>query len=315
MLAALLTTLLLATPPAGWRARAEVFGEPAQVELRGLAADAAEIALRAAMDELAAAETEAVGLTVRLNAAAGEDPVTLDEPALAMLGRALDFCVWSEGANGPLGGVLYELWQRSLPPPAALSAARETAGCDRLQLDRRAGSGRLAAGSRVDLRGFAGGWAVDRAIDVLRGHGAVNARVRLGRIERGIGAGPSGDGWASELDLPAEWLEPLAPARLRDRALAVAGREPPRVIAGDRYAAQLNLRDGRPAAGVAATIAVSELAIDAQALAITMFVLGQREGMLRLGALRPEPSVAWLLGSGEAPPLLTTHRWTALDKR
>jgi hypothetical protein len=44
-----------------------------------------------------------------------------------------------------------------------------------------------------------------------------------------------------------------------------------------------------------------------------MFVLGQREGMMRLGALRPEPSVAWLLGSGEGLPLLTTHRWAAVD--
>ena len=44
-----------------------------------------------------------------------------------------------------------------------------------------------------------------------------------------------------------------------------------------------------------------------------MFVLGQRQGMMRLGGLRPEPSVAWLLGSGDGPPLLTTHRWAAVD--
>ena len=85
------------------------------------------------------------------------------------------------------------------------------------------------------------------------------------------------------------------------------------MIAGDSYSAHLDLRSGRPVQGVAATIAISELAIDAQALSITMFVLGQREGMLRLGALRPEPSVAWLLGSGEGPPLITTHRWAVVD--
>ena len=84
------------------------------------------------------------------------------------------------------------------------------------------------------------------------------------------------------------------------------------MIAGDRYSAHLDLRSGRPAEGVAATIAVSELAIDAQALAISMLVLGQREGMMRLGSLRPEPSAVWLLGSGDGPPLLTTHRWAAV---
>ncbi len=313
MLAALVTTLLLAAQPAGWRTSGEAFGEAAQIEVRDLDTAAAETALRAAMAELAAAQADATALTVRLNAAAGGNPVPVTETALAMLGRTLDFCRWSDGAHGPLGGVLYELWQHSVPPTAALTAARETAGCDRMRLDQEAGTAQLAAGSRFDLRGFATGWAVDRAIEVLREHGSANARVRLGRIERALGPGPSGTGWATDLDLPTEWLEPLAPARLRDRALAMAGREPALVIAGDRYAAHLNQRDGRPARGVVATIAVSDLAIDAQALAITMFVLGQRDGMMRLGALRPEPSIAWLLGSGEGLPLLSTHRWAAVD--
>lgn len=311
MLAALLSALLLSAAPAGWRASGQAFGEPARIEVRGLEAAAAEAALRSAMAQLAATEADTVAIEVRLNGAAGRAPVALDDAALAMLGRAADFCTWSESAHGPLGGILYELWQRSLPQPAALQAARETAGCDRLELGE--GSARLAAGSRVDLRGFAKGWAVDRAIDSLRRSGVGNARVRLGQVERGLGPGPTGDGWEPRLDLPAAWLEPLATVRLRDRALAVAGREPPLVIAGDRYSQHLNLRDGRPARGVAATIAVSELAIDAQALAITMFVLGHREGMMRLGSLRPEPSVAWFLGSSEGRPLLTTHRWATVD--
>ena len=312
MLTALLTALLLAQQPAGWRANSQVLGEVAQVEVRDLDAAAAETALRAAIAELAAAEADAAALTVRLNSVAGGDPAPVAESALAMLRRALEFCRWSEGAHGPLGGVLYELWQGSLPSPAALRAARETTGCDRLRLDEEARTAQLAAGSRIDLRGFAAGWAVDRAIDVLREYGAANGRVRLGRVHRGLGPGPSGAGWVIDLELPSEWIEPLAPARLTDRALAVASSEPALVIGGDRYASHFNLRAGRPVNGVAATIAVSELAVDAQALAITMFVLGQREGMMRLGSLRPEPSVAWLLGSGAGPPLLSTHRWSSV---
>lgn len=312
-LAALLAPLLVAAAPPGWRASGEAFGEPARIEVRNLDAAAAETVLRAAMAELAATEAEAAALAVRLNGAAGREPIPIDGPALAMLRRALEFCDWSEGAHGPLGGVLYELWQRSLPSAAVLTAARESARCERLEVDERVGTARLAAGSRVDLRGFASGWAVDRAADLLRQRGAANALIRVGAIARGLGPGPSGAGWTPETDLPPEWLEPLTPARLEDRAMAVAGREPPRVIAGDRYSVHLNLRDGRPARGVAATIAVSELAIDAQALAITMLVLGQREGMMRLGALRPPPSVVWLLGTGTGRPLVTTHHWTAVD--
>ncbi len=146
-------------------------------------------------------------------------------------------------------------------------------------------------------------------VAVLKRLGAANARVRVGTVQRAFGGGPAGGGWPAELALRADWIEPLGPVRLREAALALAGREPALVIGGDRYPPHINLRDGRPAGGTVATLAITELAVDAQALAVAMFVLGQREGMLRLGSLRPEPSIAWLLGRGDGTPLLITHRW------
>mgnify|MGYP000051858823 CR=1 FL=1 len=47
---------------------------------------------------------------------------------------------------------------------------------------------------------------------------AANARVRLGRVERAVGPGPSGRGWSTDPDLPPEWLE---------KTLARLEREPP----------------------------------------------------------------------------------------
>lgn len=305
----LLAIALAAAEPAGWRAGTEAFGTSASIEVRGADAAAAETALRAAAAELVAGETDAAELSSRLNAAAGGGAVPVSAAELELLGRALDFCRWSRAAHGPLGGALYALWRDARPGAARLREATAAAGCANLRLDREAGSAALAAGSRVDLRDFAAGWAIDRALERLHGLGIDNARVEVGRLQRAVGPGPSGDGWAVELDLPPEWIEPLGDLWLRDQAVAVAGREPPLLIAGERLAPHLDQRSGRPAGGVVATIAVSELAVDAQPLAVAMFVLGQREGMLRLGALRPEPAVAWLLGGGEGMPLLTTHRW------
>jgi hypothetical protein len=71
----------------------------------------------------------------------------------------------------------------------------------------------------------------------------------------------------------------------------------------------LHQRTGLPAQGVAGVAAVTELAVDAQALAIAMAVTGPREGELRLGSLRPNPSVLWFLGSGSGAPLQVDHRW------
>jgi hypothetical protein len=63
------------------------------------------------------------------------------------------------------------------------------------------------------------------------------------------------------------------------------------------------------------TAAVSELAIDAQGLAVTLLIAGPREGQLRLGSLRPRPSVLWLLGSGTGMPLQVGYRWSEINRK
>jgi thiamine biosynthesis lipoprotein len=191
--------------------------------------------------------------------------------------------------------------------PAALAAAAASAGCDRLHLDRQRGAAELAAGSALDLAGFAPGFAVDRGIEVLRRHGAANAWLRLGGIQRGIGAGPGGRGWVVAPLASIERSPPLEDLLLLDRALAVASHAEAR-----RF---LDLRTGKPAEGVLAVLAVTELAVDAQGLATTLFATGSRRGQLRLGGLSPRPSVLWVLGSGEGMPLLVDYRWSELRRR
>ncbi len=310
----LLLGALIAQPPAGWRAAGEALGRAAEIEVRSVDAERAERALGAAFGRLRSAGTELMEATARLNAAAGAGPLALSPPVIELLARASDFCDWSEGAHGPAGGAVYRLWHGAVPQPGARRRAADSAGCDRLRVDREAGTAELAAGSVLDLRGFAAGWAVDRAVDELERLGVAEAHVRLGTVERAVGAGPGGSGWRAEPYLPGVRPGEIGTVRLRDRALAVVGREPALVIAGDRYPPHLNLRFAGPPAGVVATVAVTELAVDAQALATAMFVTPQREGMLRLGALRPQPSVLWLLGQGEGPPLVTSHRWSAVTR-
>jgi hypothetical protein len=45
-----------------------------------------------------------------------------------------------------------------------------------------------------------------------------------------------------------------------------------------------------------------------------MFALGPREGMLRAGNLTPRPSIRWLLGTGEGPPVITDHNWSVVPR-
>lgn len=314
------------------RLEATLFGSPALIDVRPLADPVASRDALADVLELARelerlvdvgdvlAGTAAFEDGVRaVNAAAGRGTVAVDRRVLDLLHRALEYCRWSQGAYGPLGGMLNGLWglRRSvggLPPPGALDEQAELASCDRLELDLEAGTARLAAGSRLDLWGFERGFVVDRVVEALLARGFVDGWVQVGHVTRAFGPGPGDRGWPMEVE-PLENAEALAERIfLRDRALAMASRRE-RVldIAGERFAPYLDHRTGRPAGGKAAVLVVAEGALDAEALAATLFVLSNREGEFRLGSLRPQPAVKWLLGEDEGAPLIMLRGWAQLD--
>lgn len=321
-LALVATLLFAAATPAAAATRfvGSAFGDPAEVEVLGLDPAATEAAVTAAFAAIARAEADAGALAERVAAAAGA-PLALSPIELDLLARAQGFCSWSEGTVTPLGGEIYRLWGRRAPAlgrpgGAALAAAAERARCGRLALEAAGPVARVAAGSELDLFPFESGWAVDRAVAALVALGAANARVAVGSTQRGVGPGPAGRGWPVRFPPLAGGGVPPAPFFLRDRAaalLAVADR--PLAVAGERAVPYLDFRTGRPVEGRVLVAVVTDLAVDARALAQAMYVLGPNPGQLFLGSLRPTPSVLWLLGSGESEPLLAHSNWTKVPKR
>ncbi|MCB1032525.1 MAG: FAD:protein FMN transferase [Acidobacteria bacterium] len=306
------------------RIASHAFGAKVEIEVRDLPRTEAEAAVQAAVQAILRIETladpegrEAGGLGF-LNRAAGKKPQAVDPLLLRLLARSRDFCIWSRGAHGPLGGRLYELWglytpASGRPTEAALATARATADCDRLGLDAATARAQLAEGSRLELRGFAPGFAVDRAVEVLREHGVANAWIELGPHLFGLGPGPGGNGWRAPLPALDDPSLPDQEIFLRNQALSTRRFDVnPLVIAGDTYPSLLDQRTGQPPRGIESVTVLSELAVDSQALAEALMILGNREGQMRLGGLRPKPAVLWLLGDGSGTPVVTTYQWSHL---
>lgn len=305
-------------------ARAEVYrlegrlaDETAIIEIHGLERTAADVAARAAWQALA----EAPGLLRALERAfvdAAGGRVAPGDERWELLVRADAFCRWSEGVVSPLGGRVLRAWgvrhpAPGRPSPDVLADAAASARCDRLALDPAERTVRAASGSEVDLMPFELGWAVDRAVDAARAAGADNLHVRLGGVERGVGAGPHGSGWRVELPRLPGAAAPLEPVLLRDQALALLRADDrPIRLGGDPLPRWLDQRHGRVAGGVLATAALTELAVDAQPLAWTMFALGAGAGQMRLGSLRGDPGVLWALGSGAGEPVLAVVHWSTI---
>jgi FAD:protein FMN transferase len=323
MLPFLLALLVGAQAPAApapqpVRQTSQAFGQTVEVEVRGLPSEAAGEAVRKALASVSEMERLIEGGTAALSAAAGKGPQPADPRLLDLLARAWSFCQWSEGAHGPFGRDLYTLWglrSRVEDPPdaEAVLQATKAAACDRLTLDPQKKTATLAAGSGLDLVGFAEGAAVDRAVEILRERKVSDAFVRVGPVQRGFGPGPAGQGWPVPLPQIPGLEEHTDQVYLRDQSLAVAARSDHLLQGG--ASSYLNQRTGLPAQGVLAAVAVSDLAVDAQGLAATMLILGPREGELRMGTLRPRPSLLWFLGTGEGAPLLVNYRWTDFTRR
>ena len=310
------------------RASGTAFGSRLEIEVRDLQRQAADAAIAAAVAEVAEVEhlvdpSRPGGELTALNAAAGKGPRPVEPRLFAALARALDFCMWSDGKMGPLGRDLHRLWGVGGDAPLAAQPGGETlrqavaaCACRRLTLDGRKRTATLDAGTALDLADFAAGMAVDRAVEVLRQHGSANAFVRIGALRRGLGGGRDGRGWAIDLPAMEGMMEPLGRIYLRNQALAIAARDDRPIRLGDQLLPPfVNQRTGQPAEGVAAALAVSDLALDAQALAATVAITGAQEGELLMGSIRPRPSILWLMGSGSGIPLLVDYRWTEVARR
>jgi thiamine biosynthesis lipoprotein ApbE len=310
------------------RRTAVIAGRAAEIEIADLDGARADSAAGAGFAALSRADGELDALAEAFDKA-GEGPVRPSPEVFDLLVRTDSFCRWSVGAVGALGGRELALWgvrdpaaekspgaPTGRPSGEALEAAIQTSGCDRMALDGGARTVRIATGSALDLAPFGAGWAVDRATAALRDAGSANFRVTLGEVVRGVGKGPDGKGWKIELPSFPGQREPLEGFYLRDRAAAILRADDrPITVGGDRMPRWLDLRRGYAPQGILATATVSELAVDAQGVAWAMFALGQQSGEMSLGQLRPEPSVLWVLGSGDSPPVLSVANWAAVPKR
>ncbi len=227
-----------------------------------------------------------------------------------LLGEVLDLAVGvardTEGAFDPTLGPLTLLWRRCLrtrrlPKPAALERALKSSGFRNLELDsalRRATLKR--AGMRIDLGGIAKGYAVDRALSVLRRRGFSRALVD-GSGDLAVGDPPPGRvAWRIDLDAS---ISPPASSRtllLRNAAVATSGDRYQRVtLEGRTFAHILDPRTGLglERAFTATVIAPSCTLADAWATALS--VLGP-DGLRRIEG---RPGFAGILREGRGKAL------------
>jgi thiamine biosynthesis lipoprotein len=129
------------------------------------------------------------------------------------------------------------------------------------------------AGMGITLAGVAKGYAVDKAIDTLSQGNIKHGLVNAGGDIRGIGGKTETLPWKIAIRDPRNKTRVVTTLELYDQAIATSGayQRPFNDI--------INPKEGRPAQGVLSSTVIAKKAMDADALATCVFVLGAEKGM------------------------------------
>jgi len=334
--------LLLPSVVAGWAA-AGLAGEPAVARYQGsrrsmgvtwsvslFAADAAKATacVTAALDEVSRLESllsdyQPESELCRLSRAAPTaQPIPVGPDLWQVLVQAVAFRDRSGGAFDPTIGPLTTLWRQArrsgrLPTEARLAAARQATGPETLELaaSQRAVS-LLRPGMRLDLGGIGMGYAIDRALAVLRGRGITVAMVDASGDIGVIGCPPRKRGWRIELD-PFGRREGKnrnhSPTviTLVDAAITTSGDAFQAVaIDGVRYSHIVDPRTGLGIVGPTGVTVIAPTAAQADALATTLSVLGPKEGLPMVEAT-PGAAARFVRLEDGKPAVTASARWPA----
>ena len=149
----------------------------------------------------------------------------------------------------------------------------------------------------IDLDGVAKGYAVDRAVAVLESMGIETGVVDAGGDVGFAGTPPGADGWRVGIQHPRQ-DGLLGVALLDGGGIATSGDyQRYAVVDSIRYHHILDPATGYPSRGVMSVTVATERAVDADALATAVFVLGPDEG---LALIERTPGAEAVLVTGDA---------------
>ncbi len=247
----------------------------------------------------------------RINREAGQQPVSVDPELFSFIKRSLQYGDESDGAFDITIGPLMKAWgffkgEGHLPSELELATARQRVGARHVMLDENARTIRFdVEGVQLDLGGIAKGYAVDRAVEILRSRHVDTALVSAGgSTVYGLGAPPNRHGWRVDIQDPTDSRKVARQVVLRNRSLSVAGSsEKSFEVGGTRYSHIMDPRTGRPVQGVLTVAVLTRTGTEGDALDDALFVLGKTKSRALLERYRdaeamfflPDPIRGWAM--------------------
>ena len=222
----------------------------------------------------------------RLQAAAGQEPVTVSPETVELLAFAKEMYERTGGYLDVTVGPLIDLWDirngGHYPTDVELSAALGLLNMGDLVLDEANGTAYLARpGMRVDLGALAKGYIADKVKELLLSRGVKSAVLDLGRNILLLGEKPGGAAFSIGVQSPTNSGDLLRILALRDKSLVTSGTyERYFEHEGKRYHHVLDPFTGFPAdTGLSAVTILSDSSLWGDALSTACLLLGADNGL------------------------------------
>ena len=263
-------------------------------EVRAVAAGPTEeIAERALAAAFAAADSveKLVVLNIEsselraINEAAGKQPVAVSPWTERIVLATVRWAERTGGAFEPTIGPLAELWGFGVqvnraPTPDEIRQALSRVGYSKIEIDPDAHTIFLPEeGMRLDVRGAAKGFALDRMREAMLEAGATAGIMDFAGEMLFFGPGPENGLWPIQLEDPYDPSRNYAYLLLPPGSLATSNFYDRSVeIAGQRYGHVIDPRTGQPTAGMASVTVYTSEGVVADIIATGLFVVSCRGG-------------------------------------
>ena len=223
----------------------------------------------------------------KINASAGQSPVTIQPDTLEVLQIAQRASEWTDGKFDVTFGALSGLWKfdhdqdNRIPAAAEIGSRLPLVDYRELTLDAAHSTAFLRrAGMRVHLGGIGKGFAVDKGAGILRAEGIDNFLIQAGGDL--YAAGRRGDrAWRAGVRDPRGPAERIfAAMNLYNETFSTSGDYERFFLRdGRRYHHIVDPDEGQPARGCRSVTIVAKESVLADALSTGVFVLGPQAGL------------------------------------
>ena len=238
----------------------------------------------------------------RMNRDAHFHAVRIPADLYKVIETSLAYSRLSDGAFDVSVGSVVDLWKAALaggatPTAAQLAQARSCVGFEKIQLIAPDQIEFHSDCMRVDLGSIGKGYAVDRAVAILRSNGIERAYIDAGGSTiYGLGTPPDDDGWLVHLRDPSNRLDPQV--KLISNSVSTSEQTAASPLTGDAPGHIVVPDSGKPLRTRYAVSVTAKSATDSDALSTTLLLLGPEKGAALVAWLKDVAAI-WVSADGQ----------------